>query len=255
MTGTVQADWLWGEVLAVHDHATVRLRHARADAHLTVEGGRLRAGAGYAAAAPSVRRALARTGAVLRLRGRGRYLVHASGVVDPRGRAWLLLGDSGSGKSTLAYGLRREGWHVLGDDGVVLEIARGRIVAHAWRDPLVVSRELAGEFPELAGGKALDPYDPRERMAVAGPCARRAPVAGLLLLERTAERGLPLERASGPDALLALVRQSPWVALADDASAAHLHALGRIARACAWRLPNGPGRPRSIARDLMELGQ
>jgi hypothetical protein len=246
-------DWVWSDVRATHEPCGVRLRHAHADAELFVEHGRLRAGRGYADAAPAARRTLARVGAVVRLRERGRYLLHASGVVDLLGRAWILLGDSGSGKSTLAYALAREGWAALGDDGVLVEPTRGGIVVHAWRDPLLVSRTLDREFPELRGREAEQAGDPRQRVAMSTPVARRAPLAGLLLLERTAVRGLPLAPVTAAEALLELVRQSPWVALGDDRSRAHLVALAIVGRTPAWRLPNGAGRPATLARDLEAL--
>src|SRR5919201_998210 len=96
-----------------------------------------------AAAATSTRRALVGVGAILRLRERNRFFIHASGVVDGRGRAWLFTGVSGSGKSTLAYALARHGWRVLGDDGVLVEPVSGGVVAHGGRPPLLVGADLA----------------------------------------------------------------------------------------------------------------
>ena len=62
-----------------------------------------------------------------RFASRGLYQLHASAAVDPDGIAWMFAGPSGAGKSTLAYALARQGWHILGDDGVVLEpTATGR---------------------------------------------------------------------------------------------------------------------------------
>ncbi len=216
----------------------------------------MREGSGYASAPPALRRGLARMGAVLRLRERGRYFVHAAGAVDPRGRAWLLTGDSGSGKSTLTYALARAGWKALGDDGIVLEVAsisgragsvaqavtcaksdrlsdaRDAVWVHAWREPLRVSLDLEAHFPDLAARASSDgcasmPGDLRRRVAVSVPFARRAPLAALVFLVR-GERDVttPLTPTA---ALSALIPQSPWVLLADEHASAHLAALSHVA--------------------------
>ena len=57
------------------------------DAQLSITGGRLARGPGYERAAGASRRSLARTGAIIRLRQKNRYYLHASGVVDAQGRA------------------------------------------------------------------------------------------------------------------------------------------------------------------------
>src|SRR5688500_2122420 len=141
--------WQWGEIDAMCCGDDVDLAHRRCGARLSVRGGRLVRGAGYAGATDEARRELARVGAIVRLRQRGRYLVHATGAVDPEGRAWLLSGDSGSGKSTLGYALTRAGWTSLGDDGVIIERDADGFRAYAWREPLRVSLGLVSEFPEL----------------------------------------------------------------------------------------------------------
>ena len=177
--------WQWGDVDASGSGERTCLTHRYVDAQLWVNDGRLSRGAGYEQATVPIRQELARVGAIVRLRQRGRYLVHAAGVVDPAGRAWLLSGDSGSGKSTLAYALARIGWAALGDDGVLIERRGDGLVAHPWRDPLRVSTQLAGSFPEM-GNDSLRPMpgDPRERVSIPVRPARSAPVAALVLLER-----------------------------------------------------------------------
>jgi hypothetical protein len=186
-------------------------------------------GEGYAQAGAEARRDLARVGAIVRLRQRGRYLVHAAGAVDPQGRAWLLAGDSGCGKSTLGYALVRAGWTSLGDDGVVIEATSGGLHAHAWRDPLRVSTLLASEFPELrADVQRARRGDPRRRMALdvpAGPM--RAPLEAVVFLSRSDR--YTMTRLGAVAALGALVRQSPWVIIEDASSRGHLDLLRRVA--------------------------
>ncbi|MBC7790866.1 MAG: hypothetical protein H7Z74_13035, partial [Anaerolineae bacterium] len=95
--------WRWGQVEASQNGEDLCLAHRDAQAQAWVRQGRVVRGTGYDGASRAVRHDLARTGAIVRLRQRGRYLVHAAGAVDEQGRAWLLAGDSGCGKSTLAY--------------------------------------------------------------------------------------------------------------------------------------------------------
>jgi len=258
--------WAWGGVEAqmVGDATVVRPALARRPVELIVRQGRLARGSGYASAPPALRRGLARMGAILRLRERGRYFVHAAGAVDPRGRAWLLTGDSGSGKSTLTYALARAGWNVLGDDGIVLEVTHisgsGSVWAHAWREPLRVSLDLEAHFPDLGAracsdGCASMPGDLRRRIAVSVPFARGAPLAAIVFLAR-GERDVatPLTPTA---ALSALIPQSPWVLVADEHASAHLAALGHVAASVgAFRLEHSSRQLSTrdgIARTLGDL--
>lgn len=239
-------DWQWGEIDARIDPDGVSLTHRRGGAQLSVRAGRLVRGAGYDAAVASERRELARVGAIVRLREQMRYMLHASGAVDPFGRAWLLSGDSGSGKSTLAYALARSGWSILGDDGVVLELAEGAVQAIPWRDPLMVSARLAPVFPELAGQEASsNPADPRARAPIPAPKATRSAVAAIVFLRRAEE--LSVQRLTPVEALAAIVRQSPWVILNDRHARLHLKALQRIAALPTFRLSHTPAELHGIA--------
>jgi hypothetical protein len=220
--------WEWEDVRATTAEDGVHLVHTMESAELLLRNGRLVRGAGYDTASAGARRSLARVGAILRLRARRRYLVHAAAVVDPDGGAWLLAGDSGSGKSTLAWVLVRQGWSLLGDDGVLLEDADDGVTARAWRDPLRVSLGLAQRFPELA---ALAPRvaarDARARVPIEREVVRRAPVRTILFLERS-DRDRVLR--VGPAVTLAsLVRQSPWVLIDDQDAPGHLTVLAAAA--------------------------
>lgn len=238
--------WQWGDVDASDHGAHTCLTHRRAGARLWVNGGRLVRGHGYEHADATVRRELARVGAIIRLRQRGRYLVHAAGVVDPTGRAWLLSGDSGNGKSTLAYALARAGWTVLGDDGVLLERSGERLVAHPWREPLRVSEQLAGSFPEIADdASGPAPDDPRRRVSIAMRGASCAPVAAIVLVERARE--FAIAPVAPLAALAALVRQSPWVILGDDYARPHLDLLRHAAAQPVFHLRHTAAELHSLA--------
>lgn len=241
--------WQWGDVDASDHGDRTCLTHRRVGARLWVSQGRLQRGSGYGRADTAVRQELARVGAIIRLRQRGRYLVHAAGVVDPQGRAWLFAGDSGSGKSTLAYALARSGWTVLGDDGVLIERAGSGLRAHPWREPLRVSQQLADAFPEIEDG-ALPPApgDPRSRVAMRMPSAGSAPVGAIVLIERAAT----FQLAAVPPlaALAALVRQSPWVILGDDYARPHLDLLRHAAEQPVFSLRHTRAELHSLATML-----
>ena len=227
--------------------------HVPSGAELWVRDGRLIQGAGYRTAPAASRRELARAGAILRLRALGRYHIHAAGVVDPKGRAWLLAGPTGSGKSTLAYALARAKWPILGDDGVIVEVRRQDIVAYAWREPLRVSTELQGIFPELGSAGAAAGRvsgDARQRTEIPVTAARSASVAALVWIEQGPEdRFTPLAPA---EALVELVRQSAWVLIADGGAPAHLDALRHVAvQVPSFKLVHSPAQLLRIERTLV----
>ncbi|HJU68743.1 MAG TPA: hypothetical protein VJ650_10910 [Gemmatimonadaceae bacterium] len=246
--------WEWEDVRATTDDEGTHLAHVVEPAQLMLRKGRLVKGAGYETASPAARRSLARVGAILRLRTRGRYLVHAAAVVDPQGGAWLLAGDSGSGKSTLAWVLVRQGWSLLGDDGVLIEDTDRGVVARAWRDPLRVSLGLAHRFPEL---QALAPRvaarDARTRVPVERDVVREAPVRTILFLER-GQRDRVLR--VGPAVTLAsLVRQSPWVLIDDADAPRHLTVLAAAAESVpAYHFAHSERQLEELPRTLASLG-
>lgn len=216
--------WVFGDVAARNVGGALVLSHLFESAELVIRHGRLTRGRGYREASGPARRALARVGGIVRLRGVGRFHFHAAGAVSPAGVAVLLTGDSGSGKSTLAYALARRGWRVLGDDGVILELTPGGLVVHPWREALRVSSDMRAVFPELSFHEA-DPgdRDPRRRMAIETARSRQVPLGAVLRVRRAGRfAAVPLAPAA---TLAELVRQSPWVMLGDAAASAHLATL------------------------------
>lgn len=250
---TYAPPWEWEDVRATTDRNGVRLAHLTEPAELLLRNGRLVRGPGYHTASRAARRSLARVGAILRLRARGRFLVHAAAVVDPAGGAWLLAGDSGSGKSTLAWVLVRHGWALLGDDGVLIEAATDGVVARAWRDPLRVSLTLAGRFPELAElAPRVAVRDARARVPVEHDVIRQAHVRAILLLERS-ERDRAL-RVGPAMTLASLVRQSPWVLIDDEDAPRHLGVLAEVAESVpAYHLTHTESQLDEFPRTLAAL--
>jgi hypothetical protein len=183
---------------------------------------------GYDAASRGARRSLARVGAILRLRQHNRYYVHASGVVNGKGSAFIFVGESGSGKSTLAFALARQGWSMLGDDGVVLEPLEDTTLVHGWRSQSLISASLSSAFPELRDRRSeAMAGDERERIPLDVPHVNHARLGAMIFI-RQGSKG-SLRRCGQSDALTALIRQSPWVLLGDASSGVHFEALGRIA--------------------------
>lgn len=255
-TGVLRADarpWEWEDVRATTDRDGVHLAHTGERAELLLRDGRLVRGAGYDTASSAARRSLARVGAILRLRARGRYLVHAAAVVDPSGGAWLLAGDSGSGKSTLAWVLVRHGWSLLGDDGVLIEDGDGGVIARAWRDPLRVSLGLASRFPELkALAPRVAPQDGRARVPVEEAIVPQAPLRRVVFLARS-ERDRVL-RVGPAVALASLVRQSPWVLIDDEDAPRHLTLLAAVAESVpAYHLAHTEAQLGELPRTLAAL--
>jgi len=222
------ARWRSNGVEGVTSESDSTLRHLGENAELHVAGGRLSRGAGYASASKNARHSLARVGAILRLRQHNRYYVHASGVVNRKGSAFIFVGESGSGKSTLAFALARQGWSMLGDDGVVLEPLDDTILVHGWRSHSLISASLSSAFPEL-GGRESEAMagDGRERIPLAVPHVSHATLGAIVFIRQGANGSL--QRCGQSDALTSLIRQSPWVLLGDASSTVHFEALGRIA--------------------------
>ena len=220
--------WRSNGVEGVTANSVSTLRYLGEDAELRVAGGRLSRGAGYDTASKAARQSLARVGAILRLRERDRYYVHASGVVDRKGSAIIFVGESGSGKSTLSFALARRGWSMLGDDGVVLESLADTTLVHGWRSRTLISAGLSSTFPELRGRESeAIAGDERARIPLDVPQVSHARLGAVVFIRQGANGSL---RSCGQaDALTMLIRQSPWVLLGDASSSRHFEALGRIA--------------------------
>ena len=220
--------WRSNGVEGVTSDTMSTLRHLGENAELHVSGGRLSRGAGYESASKVARQSLARVGAVLRLREHNRYYVHASGVVNQKGFATVFVGESGSGKSTLAFALARQGWSMLGDDGVVLEPLDDTVLVHGWRSHSLISASLSSAFPELRGRESeAMAEDGRNRIPVAVANVARARLGALVFIRQGAQGSV--RECGQSHALTALIRQSPWVLLGDASSSVHFEALGRIA--------------------------
>ncbi|HEV7590074.1 MAG TPA: hypothetical protein VGO40_18295 [Longimicrobium sp.] len=152
-----------------------------------------------------------------------RALVHAAAIVAPDGGAWLLAGDARAGKSTTSVNLISAGWRFVSDDNVVLfRGADGAVRVEGWPRRFHLDEGWEAGTPLHRRGEV----DPHERWP--GQWVRTAPLAGLLFPRVAADRPTELAPIPAPDALVALMRQSPWL-LADRACAAEVLAFLRSA--------------------------
>ena len=154
----------------------------------------------------------------------GGALVHAGGVVDPEGRAWLLVGDTHAGKTTTCVSLvSAGGWRFLADDQVVLRFGSdGVLFAEGW--PRRAHLDEGYDDVVVTGTRAT--VDLRTRWG--DRWMPRAPLGGVLVPHVDAERSTSLSVAADAAAFAALVRQSPWL-MADRAMAGDVMALLRDA--------------------------
>ena len=154
----------------------------------------------------------------------GGALVHAGAVVDPDGRAWLLVGDTHAGKTTTCVSLvSAGGWRFLADDQVVLRFGDdGALVAEGW--PRRAHLDEGYVDAVVAGTRAT--VDLRTRWG--DRWMPRAPLGGVLLPQVNAEQPTSLTSVADAAAFAALVRQSPWL-MADRAMAGAVMALLRDA--------------------------
>ena len=247
--------WRYGPIDGITSGDGTLLMHTGERAELRLHKGRLSPGRRYRSASAEARRELRRLGAIFQLRERGLFHVHAAGVVGRDGRrAWLLAGESGSGKSTLTYALARAGWRVLGDDGVPIEQVADGVAAHPWREPMQVSIELSGDFPELGRySERVDWSDPRHRAPVSAPAgfASATPIGALALIQRSSRDALT--PASPTEVLAALIRQSPTVLLNDAHAARQLTALAALVNSVpVFHLEHSPRQLHLIATTLTE---
>jgi len=151
----------------------------------------------------------------------GGALVHAGGVVDPEGRAWLLVGDTHAGKTTTCVSLVSAGWRYLADDQVVLRMDdAGALIVEGWPR----RAHLDEGWSEAVVTRTRATLDLRARWG--NRWMGRAPLGGVLLPAVDAERPTALAVATDATAFTALVRQSPWL-MADRTVAGEVMALLR----------------------------
>jgi hypothetical protein len=146
------------------------------------------------------------------VQARGGEVLHASGVLMPRGVV-ALCGASKSGKSTIAYGLHRRGYRLWADDAVALDVTEPAITAL----PLPFDVRLRPATAALFGlGERA------ARLAGSGdsskPVGRApAPLEAVCVLRRGAPRSVILAPLKASEAYPALLANAHCFSLEDPA--------------------------------------
>jgi hypothetical protein len=192
----------------------------------------LRAGLEESTAARSDIYSMLTVSAALLLGRLNRALLHAAAVETPSGEGWILAGDARSGKSTTCLNLIQSGWDYLSDDQVVLyrNATTDSFCIEGWARPFHVDEGWQEGTP---GGRRVT-FDPAALRS--GAWRKTTVLSGVILTEVRPDRATELEPLAPTDALVGLIRQSPWL-LADRAVApSMLEMLRRVASGAAFRL-------------------
>lgn len=169
----------------------------------------------------------------------GYYRLHCGAVRDPDGSGWLLVGDSGRGKSTSTMALATSGWRYAADDAAYIVQKDGNIVAHGWQVPVNLTAASAASLGisipgDFAGAKCA----PNLPEHIASRRVSELSVNRLLFPEFGARSSL--EPLSAADALVRLVRASPWLFCQAELAVPYLACLRAAAMLPAARLILGP---------------
>jgi hypothetical protein len=174
---------------------------------------------------------------------RGDLMLHGAGAVGPSGRAHLLLGPTGTGKSTLVTALGAGGWALLDDDGIRVLNVEG--VPHAvpgYAGVRLLPDAAEAVLPGVVGGRPMARGHAKRRFAVdglaLGMAEGPAPIAGLYVLERTANERPSVDRMGFGEAVGAITEHG--FHLADEPAAITREAFERASTLAAavpvWRL-------------------
>ena len=93
------------------------------------------------------------------LQMRGRFVLHAAGVVSPGGAGVILVAKSDSGKSTLTTALGQAGWDFISDDSIILRTENGEIIASPFRRDFGLDPEAGDLFPGIADAAQIQLTD------------------------------------------------------------------------------------------------
>jgi hypothetical protein len=192
----------------------------------------------------------------------GRHLLHGASLVDAAsGQSIAIFAPSGTGKTTTALALARAGFHLAGDDALVLQ--RDGDACHLWALPrkINVGRRTATLLPWLAPvlSDAWTDDEQQVEIAALSPVIKLAipqPRPVKLVIVLTAPNGTAhaVSPVAKPDALVRIaadnLRIAPGGVDADNAAA--LAALTNlVASTRTIALSVGPD-PASLSRALVE---
>jgi hypothetical protein len=182
-------------------------------------------------------------------------VLHASSVAAPAGTI-AFVGSGGAGKSTLALALAHAGWPMVSDDGLLVHREGRRIAAtpaypgvRLWSDSAAA---LRADARQVIAGAAVNKYCYREKAAFTSDVR---PLAAIYTLEPRSTAAISIERLSGADAAIAIVRQTYRLALDDrGALATQFDAIVALTRLVpVWRLsfPRALDRVAELAASIV----
>jgi hypothetical protein len=180
---------------------------------------------------------------------RGRLVLHAGAVETPSG-AIAFVGESGAGKSTLCAAFARDGYRVLGDDGIVARTSdAGRFDAIATYPGLrLMPDPLRFLFGEGAGGTPVAHHTSKRRLRAGVTFdTPRGPLPLVAIYRLDIGPRIEVASVTGREAFVALLRACFQLHLDDAARSRDLFArIGAIVDAI-------PLRRVSYPRDLAIL--
>ena len=165
--------------------------------------------------------------------------VHAACVARD-GAGLMLCGKSSSGKSTLAFACARAGWTYVADDCIWLLPESTDRIAIGKPHQVRFRHDAPLLFPELAGYVART--RPNGKLSIEVPTslfpgmatAKRAPIAGLVFLDRENAGAPHAEPMASQDAVDLLLRDMP--SYGPEVNAMHERTLGALRDVPAWRM-------------------
>lgn len=195
----------------------------------------------------------------LALSGAGRFVIHASGVVLPDGRAVAFAGTAGAGKSSLAAAMAAAGCRLVSDDCLLLERTGSDWLAvpsypglRLWPDM------LAGLEADEEGTSEVAHYTSKKRLARGAlPFSVDAAPLAAVYIVRPLPAGAPtkIARLTGGTPVMELVPSTYLLDCEDrvqlERSFAHLAALTTMVPIRQLDLPHALDRLGTIARSLM----
>ena len=176
-----------------------------------------------------------------------RFEIHAAGLISPNSdRGILVLGDSGSGKSTLAVRLVQSGWQYLSDDLMLLKAAESEVAAWGLRRFFALTDQTI-QFcfatriaSELQGEK----YYVLPEDLWTGARATLTKPAALFFSRLTFDATSSVERLAPAEAMLQLIRQSPWLCYDPRTAQTHTEILKQLTE-------QSPAYQLNAGRDLL----
>jgi hypothetical protein len=188
---------------------------------------------------------------------RGELPLHGATLVPPcGGGAVAIVGDKGAGKSTLAFALLRRGWSLLNDDlSRVVPAAGGPALVYPGRGGIRLCEDACAHFGLDRGILPRVPGEAGKYLVEAAPLPAPAPLAAIVLIDRTRDDG-PVELRGSAAAALVSRNTYRYAYVAPlGVAAAHFAAVAGILRSArVARLGRG-APPEALTAEVEDLAR